>query len=65
MNIFKEMYSADLDRYEGKPDAYLKKFHFYFRKCQSTENPFFLQYTVFCLKRLRKNMGLNYIIKRK
>ena len=30
MNNFKEMYSADLDRYEGKPNAYLKKFSLLF-----------------------------------
>ena len=32
MNKFKIMYRADLSRYKGKPDLYLKLFHFFYRK---------------------------------
>lgn len=32
MSKFKELYSADISRYGGKPEAYIRTFHFLYRK---------------------------------
>ena len=32
--VFKELYRLDMMRYGGHPDKYIKKFHYFFRKCQ-------------------------------
>lgn len=32
MSTFKELYRADLSRYGGKPEVYLRIFHFLYRK---------------------------------
>ena len=32
MSIFKELYNADIARYGGKPEVYIRIFHFLYRK---------------------------------
>lgn len=32
MSRFKELYNADIARYGGKPEAYIRIFHFFHRK---------------------------------
>ena len=63
MNNFEEMYSADIERYAKKPDAYLKKFHFFFRKCQSTKNPFLLSIYRFLFKKIKEKHGIELYYK--
>lgn len=36
MSIFKDLYSADIARYGGKPESYIKIFHFLYRKAATT-----------------------------
>lgn len=38
MGNFKELYNADIARYNGEISGYLKKFHYWFRKTQCTNN---------------------------
>ena len=40
-STFKELYSADIVRYGGHPNAYIKVFLFLFRKASTEINPFF------------------------
>lgn len=35
---FLELYKADLHRYNGNADLYIKRFHYYFRKVQTAKN---------------------------
>ena len=36
MSKFKELYNADMDRYGGKPELYIKVFHYLYRKAATT-----------------------------
>lgn len=36
MSIFKELYNADIARYGGKPEIYIRIFHFLHRKASVT-----------------------------
>lgn len=36
MSIFQELYKADLARYDGSPDCYLRRLLYYFRRSQAT-----------------------------
>ena len=35
MSKFKELYNADIARYGGKPEIYIRIFHFLYRKAAS------------------------------
>lgn len=36
MSKFKELYNADITRYGGKPEAYIRVFHYLYRKASAT-----------------------------
>lgn len=36
MATFRELYNADISRYGGKPDMYIKVFHYLYRKAEVT-----------------------------
>ena len=40
-STFKELYRADIVRYGGHPNAYIKVFLFLYRKASTETNPFF------------------------
>ena len=47
MNLFKDLYTADMARYSGRPSLYLKVFHFLYRKaCMTAFAPQKLIYKV-------------------
>ena len=56
--IFKEMYQADISRYKNGGTRYIKKFHFYFRKCQSCNNEFLKMWYRFLFRRLKNQNGI-------
>jgi serine O-acetyltransferase len=57
-SYFKELYMADLKRYGGIIDRDLKKFHYYFRKIQTTKNKFLRLYYRFQCRRIKLSRGL-------
>lgn len=63
MNKFNQLYEADIFRYDKNIDSYRKKFHFYFRKCQTTKNRWILFYYRFRFKKLKEKHGIELFYK--
>ena len=55
---FKELYHADLSRYEKALRGYTKRFHFYFRKIQTCNNALLKYWYRFVFSRLTAKRGL-------
>ena len=56
---FKDLYYGDLQRYSnGKIEKDLKKFHYYFRRIQTTKNKLLRLYYRYCFRRIRLRRGL-------
>lgn len=59
MEHFDELYAADISRYGGEMSHYLKKFHYYFRRSQTTSNKKLLSiYYRLRLKTIREKHGI-------
>ena len=56
--MFKELYQADLQRYGGSISSYLKKFHYYLRKCATTKNPLLKLYYRIKFSILKEKHGI-------
>lgn len=56
------LYQADINRYGGGVSHYLKKFHYYFRKAQTSSNKLLKLYYKFRFKMLKKRHGLEIYI---
>lgn len=55
---FQELYDSDLKRYGKDTSKYLKKFHYFFRKSQTTSNCILAKYYHFRYHRLKDKNGL-------
>lgn len=55
---FKELYKADLARYSGGAGLYLNKFHYYFRRVQTSNNRILRFYYKLCLRIIEEMHGL-------
>lgn len=56
--IFKELYKFDMMRYGKHPDKTIKKFHYYFRKCQSCNNRLLRYYYRWMFRKIKEKRGL-------
>lgn len=66
MSRFEELYRADLSRYAGGgTETYIKRWHYLFRKAQTTENPFIKKvYHYLLVKHGSKNgLDIDYPVK--
>ena len=55
--MFSEVYRADMARYSNI-EGYLKKFHYFFRKIQTTNNKLMKFYCKYQLKKIRNKYGI-------
>ena len=55
---FRKYFDADMVRYGGKPSRYLRVFHKFFRKTQTTKNKILSFYYRFRLKQIESKNGL-------
>ena len=58
MSQFKELYSSDLERYDGEASRWNKKFSYYHRKSQTTSNKLLSFYYRYRFSRIRKKRGI-------
>ncbi len=56
--MFKELYEADMYRYGKIQGRYLRKFHYYFRKCQSCNIVPIKYWYRFCFLKLKQKRGI-------
>lgn len=56
--IFKELYRYDMMRYGRHPEKLIKKFHYYFRKCQSCNGLLFSYYYRWIFRKIKAKRGL-------
>ena len=55
---FKELYQSDIFRYKKKPQRYIKKLHYYFRKCQTCKFPLMKYWYRLVFSRLKNRRGI-------
>lgn len=58
MKSFKELFAADMSRYNRCPSSYVKRFHYYFRKASTCRNPLLSRYYRFMLRQLKSRRGI-------
>ena len=59
MNLsFRKLFEGDMKRYGFCPEKYERKFHYHFRKCQTTNNTILLLYHRYMYKRIREARGV-------
>ena len=55
---FKELYLADIKRYAKSSNRYMRRFHFYFRKCQTCSIPILKMWYKFVFKKIKDKRGI-------
>ncbi|MBR2010995.1 MAG: serine acetyltransferase [Clostridia bacterium] len=55
---FKKLFQSDISRYGNLRRGYIKRFHFYFRKCQTCTNPIIRRLYRFIFGRIAIKRGL-------
>ena len=58
MNTYKELFTADMNRYHHEASSYMKKFHRYFRKAQCCGNKFLRLYYRYRFSKIREKNGI-------
>ena len=61
MDKFKELYNSDIQRYSEYLSNWNKKFHYYFRKIQTTKNRILLLWYKYKFKRLKQKNGIEIV----
>ena len=56
--VFKELYVYDMMRYGKRPEKIIKKFHYYFRKCQSCNDQLLNYYYRWIFRKIKEKRGL-------
>ena len=57
-NNFRDLYQADMYRYGSSGGGYLKAFHYYFRKSQTTKNRILKLYYRWQFRRIKQKHGI-------
>ena len=55
---FHDLYQSDLSRYAKKPEKYIRKFHFYLRKCQTCKNKLLKMWYRLMFSRIKNKRGI-------
>lgn len=56
--LFKELYDSDIQRHNGNVDFFMRRFHYYLRKAQTTQNRILKRLYHVLLKICREKRGL-------